>query len=78
MIRLAKRKKKTEDEVTDGVEKETKASDYDYKEDLKNLEKPFYTKKGFEYYITENNIQIKSKKDFENKYNEFMKKNSGV
>lgn len=55
-------------------EKKEEKSSYDYNSDLEELEPKSYVRAGFIYHIEHANIEIKSKKDLEKIYNDYMKK----
>lgn len=55
-------------------EKKEEKSSYDYKSDLEELEPKSYVRAGFIYHIEHENIEIKSKKDLEKVYKDYMKK----
>jgi len=67
---LAKKK----EEKKEDVEETPKKSSYDYNSDLEELEPKSYVRAGFIYHIEHENIEIKSKKDLEKIYNDYMKK----
>ncbi len=65
---------KKKEEKKEDVEETLKKSSYDYKSDLEELEPKSYVRAGFIYNIEHENIEIKSKKDLEKVYNDYMKK----
>ena len=56
----------------------TKKEEFDYKSILDGLEIPSMLKKGFEYYIEENNISIKSESELNKYLDKFKKDSAGV
>ena len=52
--------------------KKTMDKEYDFHDDLNEMEIPDYMKKGFTYHLNTNEIPIKSKSDLTKKYNEFI------
>ena len=65
---------KKKEEKKEDVEETPKKSSYDYNSDLEELEPKSYVRAGFIYHIEHENIEIKSKKDLEKIYNDYMKK----
>ena len=53
-------------------------TEYDYLDDLNELEIPNMLKIGFEHYIQSNNIKIKSKSELMKNLDKFKKNNAGV
>ena len=65
--------KKKETKKEDKEETSIKSS-YDYMPDLIELEPKNYVRSGFLYYITHKKLEIKSKKDLEKIFKDYMKK----
>jgi len=64
---LAKKKEEKKEEV------EATSTPYNYESDLEELEPKSYVRAGFIYHIEHGNVEIKSKKDLEKVYNDYMK-----
>lgn len=61
------------------LKEEIKQKVYDYEQDLESMEIPQHIKKGFKYFLRFNkNNEVKDKKDFDKKYDEFMNQNAGA
>ena len=53
-------------------------TEYDYLDDLNELEIPNMLKSGFKYHVQSNNIKIKSKTELMRNLDKFKKENTGV
>lgn len=75
---MAKRKTtKKEEEVNIDLKKETK-TDFDFQKALSEMEIAESLKAGFNYYITVNNIKIKSENDLNQTFEKFKTFNAGA
>ena len=66
--------KKKEEKKEEKVEETSTKPSYNYESDLEELEPKSYVRAGFIYHIEHANIEIKSRKDLEKKFKDYMKK----